>query len=623
MIIKSKVGTDIVDITRGSGALGYKEDYLQFSDPATYYYEKFKRTGNKYLSDDMWTEAAKRGETASIVDLLNKRQVLDKKITETPIVKGQQVEIETDWYNKWKNYEGYNDYDSYMLSLSIPILDNETKKLRIDEETGYEFGEYTDKEWAIEILNSQFGRYDAEIIEEKKRNQNFFETVYGYLGSGIHRTLAGFTNFTQDIYNIGEGLVNIFINWSNDKNIGSRFLAAFGDDEKEFLANLTNDLEQTAFQFERDYGKGLYDSVEGYETGKGYSTWGRWYTGGLQSIGYMLPTILLTRGLGSIKGLSSSTIKAIGSGTFYGGIASGNIKDTIEKAKLSGLTYQDLNSLEVIGNSMGKAVAQWGVEVILGKILGWSFTDKALRGGRIAEGAVKVGTTELSALGTFALRAGKSAVKEGLEEVLQDLSDGLIDYFYRKGKSNLSDIYNTNVQEKWNIQNLFDAFVVGALTDVAIGSFNSLKYINPRNRIIGSTTANKGYKLGMFQTMNFAQAMQTMTEWNNTLNDGTANVDKKSDAALKMSVAIKTLGSLFESMGTERTIAANNILVGYLNEKAKSNETQKLYNANYATSLFNKFNEQRSEIVKKYVSDNLKAKIKKQLDKQKDTLKRS
>ena len=80
MIIKnSKVGTDIVDINRGSGGLATQYDWLKTADPATYYYEKFKRTGNKYLSDQMWTEAAKHGETGALVDLLARRQDLDKK----------------------------------------------------------------------------------------------------------------------------------------------------------------------------------------------------------------------------------------------------------------------------------------------------------------------------------------------------------------------------------------------------------------------------------------------------------------------------------------------------------------------------------------------------------------
>ena len=276
-----------------------------------------------------------------------------------------------------------------MLALSIPTLDNTTKKIRTNEETGYEFGMYTDKEWGIEILNSQFAKYDAEILEEKKRNQSFFETLYGYAGSGVTRVLAGVSSFAQDIYNIGEGLLNIFINWSGDENAGNRFLAAFNDDEGEPFDEVSEALEEAAFEFERDYATGAYDAVAAYETGVGYTTWGRWWSGGMQSIGYMLPSILFTKSLSLGTKLSSTNVRLIGSGTFYGGIASSNIKDTVEKAKLQGLSYTDLNAGEVLSNAAGKAALQWGVEILLSKVLGWSFTDKALRGGRVAETAAK------------------------------------------------------------------------------------------------------------------------------------------------------------------------------------------------------------------------------------------
>ena len=54
---------------RGDGRLGKTTDYLK-NDPGSWYYQKFKDQGNTYIRDDMWSEAAKRGETAQLIAAL-------------------------------------------------------------------------------------------------------------------------------------------------------------------------------------------------------------------------------------------------------------------------------------------------------------------------------------------------------------------------------------------------------------------------------------------------------------------------------------------------------------------------------------------------------------------------
>ena len=116
---------------RGDGRLGKTTDYLK-NDPGSWYYQKFKDQGNTYIRDDMWSEAAKRGETAQLIAALQNASKYES----------------IDAFNKWDSYVQH-DYDGYMLSLAIPDLDNTTKKERKDEDTGYVFGEYTDQEWAL------------------------------------------------------------------------------------------------------------------------------------------------------------------------------------------------------------------------------------------------------------------------------------------------------------------------------------------------------------------------------------------------------------------------------------------------------------------------------------------
>ena len=71
MAIKPKTGTDVLTKDIGTGTLADSLSQLA-ADPTAYYYEKFKRSGSKYLDDTMWAEAARRGETAALVDTIVK-----------------------------------------------------------------------------------------------------------------------------------------------------------------------------------------------------------------------------------------------------------------------------------------------------------------------------------------------------------------------------------------------------------------------------------------------------------------------------------------------------------------------------------------------------------------------
>lgn len=645
MVERPKVGEDVIDVMKGQGGLATETDFLRHLDSASFEYEKLKKAENKYLDDKMWTEAALRGETSVLADLLTQREKLDKQRLESEerisqeseqmqkILRNmggdektqQQAKDDYDAINKWKEYSAANDYDGYILALSLPTLDNTKKVKRTDEATGYEFGDYTDREWARLILESTFARYEAYQIEANKATQNFFEKMNAYLNSGVKRFLAGISNFCQGIYDIGEGLLNIFVNWSGDEDIGQRFLYAFSNNDEytQPFAELSRQLTESAFQFERDY-TAMYDAVKAYysEDGDGYTTWGRWYTSAFESLGYMVPSMLIGNYAASF-GLSPMATAIAGTGSFYAGVFAGNISETVSAAQLQGISYKDLDAGEVVSNAMTKAAYQWAVEYALGKLIGWSGLDKAMRGGKVAEKTVQVGTSKAKAALITGGRLVKGMAKEGLEEVLQDMSDGLIDYFYAQQNTNLKQVYEESVEQKWNLQNLVDSFVVAAFTELGTGIVKSAKYILPKNRAIGATVDGKTYTLGFFQTLNFNEAMQTLNGYNETLNNDKASVADKADAAFKMSVAIDSMGSVFANIGQDRAIAANNILVGYLNDKAKKEEINKLSNPLYARSLYDSFVRNYSNIYTKYHIEKLQSKIEKAIKKKADKLKES
>ena len=159
--------------------------------------------------------------------------------------------------------------------------------------------------------------------------------------------------------------------------------------------------------------------------------------------------------------LSTAATKLAGTGTFYAGIFSGNISEALDYASMNGISYKDLNSGNVIGSAALKAVGQWGVEVVLGRLIGFG-TSARLRGQVNAAkmGAVTVGAKEGKAFISWAKRALKDAGREGLEEVLQDMSDSFINFMYGESGSepNLREFYKGQAQETFTIENLLNRF---------------------------------------------------------------------------------------------------------------------------------------------------------------------
>ena len=607
---------DKLDLYKGSGELGSELDYLKV-DPTTYFYKKFKSgQQGSFLRDDMWTEASLRGETDVYANILSGIEKASKDET-----------IDRSFLDKYEFYEdqGYGDYDTYMLALSIPTLDNIEKEEHISETTGQSFGSYTDREWAEAILNSTFQRYDAEIVEAEKASKNAWDRMWTEIGTQTAGALlglvGGISNWVNDVYNIGQGLLNMCFNWSGDASAGDRFLWAFANDEND--ANLSNQLsrftEELTYRMNYEFSKTV-NAVEAYEHGyippswgemwgtgwktegeKVYNGFGRMWNGIANSIGYMLPSIMLASVTG---GLSTATWvpKTVGSVAMYTGIASGNVKDTVQRASLNGISYQDLNAGSVISNAILKATAQWGIEVALGKILGFFSISDKLRGlgDDTVKAATKIGANEGQAFLIAAGRGLKSMAKEGLEETLQDLSDGIIDSAFGIGGSELDQIYRERGIETIDFTNLVQTFIAGALTEGVVGSVHNIKFLGSKNRFIGENDKGKTYKMGMFQSMNFAQSLAALNQWNDMLNNAEISKEEKAEAAYKISTVINTIGEVLHSFGQLEAIKANNLLLARTELSAKEDTKLKLSDEEYAKDLYSSFIKSYSEVVSKY-----------------------
>lgn len=612
--------------------------YLQ-GDPKSYFYQKFKANQSKYLNDEMWAEAAKRGESDLLTYYIQENEKADNQNLLNGHINQERINIAS----KIDEYANVLDYDGYIAALANTTLDD-TDKTRQERyvkdyqgnDIAYNNGQkYTDKEWNEEILKSQFERYDALILEEYKANRGWWqvaaENLFAIPASVTMRLATGFSRFVSDVYNIGEGLLNVMFNWSGDENIDAKFLYAFQNDD--WLQQCVGDMSQVIQDIEKRY-TNIVDAVKLYDDPQsgGMNTWGQSYAGIVDSIGYMLPSIMLNAGLASAmkaagtvpktaKGFSAirkgahsvnklAAISKIASrGFFYLGVEGSNIAETVQTAQLKGISYKDLNAGEVLSNATLKTVGQMLVEDALSAIMGLSATDKALYGssyeaGRVANKAIG----DVTATGGKAFlqtigRGLKGSLKEGLEETLQDLSDGLIDYAFSGLGTNLSEVYAESGADKVNIKNLVQSFVLGAATSIVIGAFQNLEYIPEKNRAIYEGADGKAYKMGFFQTLNFNAAMQTLNEWSNTISDNGAKPEARLNAAYRMAAAIDTMTPLFRSWSETELATANLLLMSSAMAKAAKEQNKQLYVApDFAQKLYASFVTNNTELDKKYIT---------------------
>ena len=217
---------------RGSGKIGTSFDYLQNTDPVSYYYEKLKAENSPYLRADMWAEAAKRGESATLLSMLMNQN----KATINVDGQAEQSQVsQNKYYDKWLEWEGYSDYDSYMLALTIPTLDD-TKKIErtttLEDGTEYSFGKYTDREWGEKIFEDQVAHWEAQKVEDDKKRKTFWEHIGDFCKTVFVdiplRIIGGVVDFFGDIYNLFEGVVNMFADFGGDgTDLGAKFLWHF------------------------------------------------------------------------------------------------------------------------------------------------------------------------------------------------------------------------------------------------------------------------------------------------------------------------------------------------------------------------------------------------------------
>ena len=504
-------------------------------NPYSVAYDQFKRSQNENLDDALWQQASNKGELDQYINLLLQNPKKSSKLTELQDTYGERV-----------------DYDTAMLALSYDAVADDVKEDRYDS-SGNLIGNFTQRELIDKVLSNQAQRWEAEITDDAEKSKTFWQKV-GSIPKAVIGEIAAFDSdiiagLTRSISESGNTLASALytlkefttgrVKTFDDIARAYTFSASnqmindpqlnVGGTKSNALAEITkinDDITKFAYDIRKNWSYSIDPT-----TGE-YTKWGKALHGMADSIGYM-------------------TVSMFGGGpaAMYLPMFTSNI---IENSRLSGY---NTDYSKLFTNATIKTGVEYYIEKLLGKVIGFSTQDILMKIGKntakaTAQAVAKgVTATTKEAAGMFAKTMLKDMAKEGLEEVLQDMSGMAIDYLY-------GDEYSARGKEAASLENLAQAFIVGAATSLVIGSFTTMV----TRRETGVDESGMTYKMGAFQSVAYKQSLKSLAEWRMTANDAKADPNDRLDAAMKLESVVATLGTLYESLGVENAVKAEKLL---------------------------------------------------------------
>lgn len=460
------------------------------------------------------------------------------------------------------------DYDAYAEELNLDFADTRTRMTALynaafadtenkDKERtrkvfrdGQEITEKyfaSDYDYTKELIKSNTGyareQFMMQVAQRAKDEAGFFADFLSALGTGAAGLATGLMT----------GIDNL---WAFSKTAVNYILSAGRIDPVEWMSSDENrifeDVIPALADFETEYS--TMRNVDG-----SYTTLGKYIGGVMNSLGQMVPSMALgyfTGGAGTAAGLSAEAVgitsQVASQGSFYAGMMAGNVQESYQQFKDMGA---DVDSASILANSAIKSVLQLGIERGLGKILGGTGLDNMVFGigqkGIASKGLTRSGI----------LRILKDAGQEGLEEVLQDTSDFLVNDAF----SVYIDAYGVN--NELTMQQLFDAAIMGAIASFAGSAKNVLtarRMVDVKGQKLNKIASYEyGVNMESF-VKNSSEVIEEIKRIENSKSQG-VTVDVTSDkllkaAALETYSAYRMITSIYQEIGDERFKKANELL---------------------------------------------------------------
>ena len=358
----------------------------------------------------------------------------------------------------WHFYDDrYYDYNTAMLDLYKSEADDTNLVDRVVQQLNPQTGQYedvslgkmSDKDYIQYQLDNAYAIRDLQIEQEVRRQERENMSTGEKVGHTIGAALA---EFGEGVLSALTGLLDFiaapfaaFAGMAEGKSWGDAYVDYYAED------GLTS-MEKETVRAEMD--KWLVEKTLFYDD-NGNPTWAADWIGGLaNSIGMMIPSIVINAATG---GAASGVAFA----SFYASIYSSNLYTNATDPATA-----DSPSWLQISNAFVTSAAEAVIEKGLAKFMGSSFADNLIGVGGKAGAKGLRGITAKSISSILGKGGGikylaKNALKEGLEEFVQDFSTQTINTF-------TGMIYEGYEKEGFNFQTLIDSFFMGVLMSVVM-----------------------------------------------------------------------------------------------------------------------------------------------------------
>ena len=411
----------------------------------------------------------------------------------------------------------------------------------------YETTEYAyTKSLLKDIADERQKAYLKQLADEEEASKNIFEKMRDMTAEDWGRTLAA------PVLGLIEGVVtgvNDFINLFEGIYLGVKRASEGQSFDAGFREAFTNDTHIT------EMNEAFADVVMDPETGEFVNDAAQYLYSGFDSLGRMLPSIILNKAGVSMLGYGSKGASLVGKAShamFYTSMASGNMKELFNNPDIA-----TRPTAELMLNASLRAAVESAIETGLDKAFGASLIDSMAYG--YGKAAVKAGK------GAVLVSLLKSNLQEGFEEVLQDYSGYLINNAFGLMTEDYSKL------SEWNTQTMTDAFMMGFIMSLAGTTFNvmatkrfdtGIAKVDKKGEVKYDRKGEvKTKKLGKFESFRYYNNIDVLSQdIMRVLNDESLSVEERTQLMAGTYTTAKTITSVFGSLGEERYRRAVDLL---------------------------------------------------------------
>lgn len=538
---------------------------------------------------------------------------------------------------------GNIDYDAYQREYLPELGDEEyrmatlSNELYADKENKtsrkvpvYSNGEYVDQK--VEMSDYEYNKYMFDIQRDMftqegiikarqsmKDSMSWIEKRANEVGAGLAHLgtglLVGFDGFARLMNGTSNAIIKLTHgNVKDAEDFFNEITAAMtSDDYGEIFGQRISAIDLERIQ--RDLAEFEMYGTDFMDFNGDRSWWGNAISSIGESFGRALPSMVNSIMSSTIPGYApvGATLQPYINAMYWSGMAGTNIKESVENMPV------DTSSIAIVINGSIKAAMEYAVQEGLNIVLnglfpsmsGRTMQDQLMFGykntGKVTDKFLRVKGLTKKGISQFFF----DAIHEGIEESLQEISGGFVDSVTAMITRQPFDKNN-----ELTLENIGNAFAVAAISSIFSGSLRILTTKSFDTGIVktnkkGEIIYKKGTKIAKTKKLNkFASfALQAdLNTYNQNLNRlinavetdglyeldlidnvvGTNHIvmtaDERRAAIEEMYIALRSLTSVYGTMGEERYNAALEVLKNIdeyntTNTAMAVNEADKLINS--------------------------------------------